>query len=271
MTTEPAAIPAPHDQAAQYLAVIAASLSASGITSRLSQLAGTPVLTAAAPGGGPDPAMVAIHPDPYADPGAVPGPQFDCTCTWTPAPGTSPQATATAITAILRAARAAVPGLSRRPPHADAARLAGFLSGHPSWSAFWDPRYGLWRTAEDDPGSGLYAETPDAAAVISYITSCSQAAGPAEVRSPAPMTDADPAVPPPPEDLTARVFRALYPEFDLHDLAGIYLAVPAGTPCFAAPAIGEIAHQISGRDHRALDPPEALHHPRLPCRPEPRR
>ncbi len=59
-------------------------------------------------------------------------------------------------------------------------------------------------------------------------------------------------VPHPPEDLTARVFRALYPEFDLHTLAGTYLAVPAGTPCFAAPALGEIARQISG--HEQHDP-----------------
>lgn len=85
------------------------------------------------------------------------------------------------------------------------------------------------------------------------------------------MTDAAPPVPPPPEDLTARVFRALYPEFDLHTLAGAYLAVPAGTPCFTAPAIGEIARQISGREHTVSDPPGTLHGPRLPRRPEPRR
>ena len=84
------------------------------------------------------------------------------------------------------------------------------------------------------------------------------------------MTDADPAVPPP-EDLTARVFRALYPEFDLHDLAGTYLALPKGTPCFTAPAIGEIARQISGCEHRAPDPPDTPRLPRLPRRPEPRR
>jgi hypothetical protein len=85
------------------------------------------------------------------------------------------------------------------------------------------------------------------------------------------MPTVGPAAQLPPEDLTARVFRALYPEYDLHDLAGTYLALPKGTPCFTAPAIGEIARQISGRDHHALDPPEALHHDRLPRRPEPRR
>jgi hypothetical protein len=78
-----------------------------------------------------------------------------------------------------------------------------------------------------------------------------------------------PAVPPPPEDLTARVFRALYPEFDLHALAGTgtYLALPKGTPCFTAPAIGEIARQISGREHHVADPPDALDRPCLPRRP----
>jgi hypothetical protein len=81
------------------------------------------------------------------------------------------------------------------------------------------------------------------------------------------MTAADPPGPPLPEDLTARVFRALYPEFDLHSLPGTYLALPKGTPCYAAPAIGEIARQISGHEHHAPDPPEALHRPRLPRRP----
>ena len=77
------------------------------------------------------------------------------------------------------------------------------------------------------------------------------------------MKAADPAGPPPPEDLTARVFRALYPEFDLHDLGGTYLALPKGTPCFAAPAIGEIARQISGREHHV---PDTLQCTRLPRR-----
>jgi hypothetical protein len=46
------------------------------------------------------------------------------------------------------------------------------LRGHPGWSAFWDKAYGVWRAAEDDPCSALYTETPDPAAVISYITAC---------------------------------------------------------------------------------------------------
>ena len=56
------------------------------------------------------------------------------------------------------------------PAPADAARLASFLRQHPRWSAFWDKRYGVWRVAEDDPDSALYAESPDLGTVISYIT-----------------------------------------------------------------------------------------------------
>jgi hypothetical protein len=53
----------------------------------------------------------------------------------------------------------------------DAARLAGFLHEYPSWSVFWDKRQCVWRAAEDDPDSDLYAQSPDLDTVISYITS----------------------------------------------------------------------------------------------------
>jgi hypothetical protein len=56
------------------------------------------------------------------------------------------------------------------PPPADAARLDSFLREHPSWSAFWDKRRGLWRVAEDDPDSDLYAEHARADDVIGYMT-----------------------------------------------------------------------------------------------------
>ena len=45
-----------------------------------------------------------------------------------------------------------------------------------------------------------------------------------------------------------------------------YLAVPKGTPCITASAIGEIARQISGREHYMPDTPGALHRPGLPRR-----
>jgi hypothetical protein len=50
-----------------------------------------------------------------------------------------------------------------------AARLIRVLQEHPCWSAFWDKRYGVWRVTDDDPDSGLYAESSDADTVISYI------------------------------------------------------------------------------------------------------
>jgi hypothetical protein len=37
------------------------------------------------------------------------------------------------------------------------------------WSAFWDKEHGVWRVAEDDPSSDLYAESTDANAVIAYM------------------------------------------------------------------------------------------------------
>jgi hypothetical protein len=54
------------------------------------------------------------------------------------------------------------PGGGRRASH-------GILRDHPRWSAFWDKRYGLWRVAEDDPDSDLYAESSQATTVIAYI------------------------------------------------------------------------------------------------------
>ena len=56
------------------------------------------------------------------------------------------------------------------PPPGDAVRLAGFLREHPCWSVFWDKRHAVWRAAEDDPDSALYAESADVDMVISYIT-----------------------------------------------------------------------------------------------------
>lgn len=55
------------------------------------------------------------------------------------------------------------------PPPADAVRITGIMRQHPRWSVFWDKAYGLWRAAEDDPDSGLYAESPEADAIIAYI------------------------------------------------------------------------------------------------------
>lgn len=55
------------------------------------------------------------------------------------------------------------------PSPADAARIIRFLQDHPRWSAYWDKKHGVWRVAEDDPDSDLYAESSDAGTVIGYI------------------------------------------------------------------------------------------------------
>jgi hypothetical protein len=66
--------------------------------------------------------------------------------------------------------RGARPGpATSAPAPAAAARLIGVLRDHPCWSVFWDKAYRVWRVADDDPDSGLYAESSDADAVIGYI------------------------------------------------------------------------------------------------------
>ena len=55
------------------------------------------------------------------------------------------------------------------PPPGDASRISRFLADHPQWSASWDKRHGLWRVAEDDPHSDLYAEDAHADNVIDYM------------------------------------------------------------------------------------------------------
>jgi hypothetical protein len=52
----------------------------------------------------------------------------------------------------------------------ETARITSVLQRHQRWSVFWDKRHGVWRAAEDDPDSDLYAESRDADTVVSYIT-----------------------------------------------------------------------------------------------------
>ena len=40
------------------------------------------------------------------------------------------------------------------------------------------------------------------------------------------------------DDLTSRIFRALYQDFSLRTINGIYVVVPKGIPCFASSSLG---------------------------------
>ena len=51
------------------------------------------------------------------------------------------------------------------------------------------------------------------------------------------------------DDLTERIFRALYQEFDLRTNNGTYIVVPKGTSWFTGTSLGDIARQISDHDH----------------------
>jgi hypothetical protein len=103
MTTTPGqdSRPAPrdHDHASQYLAAIVASLTAQGTGCRLTRDGGVSTLTIEEPCGAPTPTTIVI------DPGNGPGFWIDCTCIWTPPAGTTPEAAADTILAVLNAIR----------------------------------------------------------------------------------------------------------------------------------------------------------------------
>jgi len=157
MITAPAAALRP------YLDAVGTALARHGVGCRITCPAGTTPVLVTGPPAGPGGVTIAIDPDSWAEPEL----RLDCTCVWTQPPGTPPEAAAATMAAVLHAA--SLPRPRPRPAAPDAARLAAFLAARPGWSAFWDKRYGLWRAAEDDPGSVLYAEAPDAEAVIAYI------------------------------------------------------------------------------------------------------
>ena len=50
------------------------------------------------------------------------------------------------------------------------------------------------------------------------------------------------------DDLTSRLFRALFQGFDLHHIGGTYVVLPKGTPWLSGPSLGAIARQISAPD-----------------------
>lgn len=69
------------------------------------------------------------------------------------------------------------------------------------------------------------------------------------------MTDPTPASTagqPDRDDLTPRIFRALYQDFDLLTIGVVHIVTPKGTPVFIGDSLGQIARQIS--DHKHDDP-----------------
>jgi hypothetical protein len=58
------------------------------------------------------------------------------------------------------------------------------------------------------------------------------------------------------DDLTPRVFRALYQNFDLLTIGVIHVVTPKGTPLFLGDSLGQIARQISDHEQGVpADPP----------------
>lgn len=51
------------------------------------------------------------------------------------------------------------------------------------------------------------------------------------------------------DDLTPRIFRALYQDFDLLTIGVIHVVTPKGTPVFTGDSLGQIARQISDHEH----------------------
>jgi hypothetical protein len=47
------------------------------------------------------------------------------------------------------------------------------------------------------------------------------------------------------DQLTQRVFRALYREYDLLTMGLIHIVTPKGTPVFTGDSLGEIARQLT--------------------------
>ena len=54
---------------------------------------------------------------------------------------------------------------------------------------------------------------------------------------------------PPAHDLTARMFRALYAEYDLLTLGALHIVTQKGSPLFIGDSLGQIARRISEPGH----------------------
>jgi len=63
-----------------------------------------------------------------------------------------------------------------------------------------------------------------------------------------------------PDQLTARVFRALYPGYDLLTFGVLHVVTPKGTPVLTGESLGHIARQIAGHQTHGGDPDDGQPH-----------
>ena len=78
-------------------------------------------------------------------------------------------------------------------------------------------------------------------------------------------TPASSAAQPSRDDLTPRIFRALYNDFDLLTIGVIHIVTPKGVPVFIGDSLGQIARQIS--DHETVPGHAIIRRPRLTISP----
>ena len=137
------------------------------------------------------------------------------------------------------------------------------------WSLLWDKRRQLWIAAEDDE-DGAQIEEADLNILLERLADDWT---PTDHRTSMTAASADAARSEPcPDELTCRVFRALYAELDLRTVHDTHVAVPKGTLWFAGQSLGEIARQISEHECRAPAAPSSgiLPADQLPARLPPR-
>lgn len=56
------------------------------------------------------------------------------------------------------------------------------------------------------------------------------------------------------DDLTSRIFRALYQDFDLLTIGVIHIVTPKRAPVFTGDSLGQIARQLTGHQQPSADP-----------------
>jgi hypothetical protein len=146
------------------------------------------------------------------------------------------------------------------------AQLTALTDLAEEWSFLWDKRRQLWIAAEDDE-DGAQIEEADLDVLLERL-----ADNPDPADRLASMTTAAAGGEPGRDELTRRVFRALYPEYDLRTVHDTHVAVPKGSLWFAGKSLGDIARQISEHEYSAPAAPSsrALPADPLPVRVPPR-